>query len=218
MSEQKKPKFQEGDVVVLTSMYPDGSDNSIFSDGELELGKEYTVKWARADTYDAQWCPSSIRVSLEGAEFYVCESMLTLASEYYANKEQQTNNERTSLDNTKINVQAYAEQYEITLEQANKEIQTWLLSNDCSWANGDTCVLYPEEANFLYVNKRSRGLTLTKSNAQYEDYFNDYKAKEIFLERNILLTIKKEPDTIEIEGKKYLKEEVLKAIEQLEQI
>jgi len=113
-----------------------------------------------------------------------------------------------SLDNTKIDVAAYAKQYGITLEQSHNEIQPWLFEHGYSW----TCQevrLVAGDFIFLYYDKR-----ITEDCD--EEHFRRHSNKEIFLERNIVLTIKQEPDVIEIDGKKYNKEDVMKAIQQFE--
>ena len=118
------------------------------------------------------------------------------------------NNESISLDNTKINVAAYAEQYGITLEHANKEIKDFLFLQGC--------VAYTpapwRAAKAIYVGSDK---VFTKVYPGEFDSFIDASEKEVFIERNLVLTIKREADTISFDGKKYIKEEFLKAIQNL---
>ena len=117
------------------------------------------------------------------------------------------NNESISLGNTKINVAAYAEQYGITLEHANKEIQDFLFLQGCFAYTPAT-----RAAKAIYVGSDK---VFTKVYPGEFDSFIYAAEKEVFIERNIVLTIKREADTISFDGKKYIKEEFLKAIQNL---
>lgn len=206
MSEQKKPKFKVGNTVVVIKEYSDG-DNFNFEEGHIHIGGEYVISEMWEGGFG--WCAGEYVYILADTEATVSESMLTLASDYYASKEQQMN---ISLDNTKINVAAYAEQYGITLEQAHNEIQPWLFSHLFTWANGEKTVSQ-EYAKHLYLDREYYGEPnrITWSNTSYQQSGN----KEILLERNIILTIKAAPDIISFDGKKYIKKEFLKAIQNL---
>jgi len=114
--------------------------------------------------------------------------------------------EQMNLDNTKIDVQEYATRYGVTLEQANNEIQPWLFEQGYSWTCQPHEVQYTYAA-FIYVYKDKH---MSYDAGAY--HFDNHTNKQIFLERNIVLTVRSTPDIIEIDGRKYVKEDVMKAI------
>lgn len=199
-----KPKFQVGDVVVITSMYPDG-DNHWFDVGVLSVGKEYTIKSLTERQSNIKWCISGTYYCIDERATIVDESMLTLASDYY--KQQEKENMEQNLNNTKIDVAAYAEQYGLTLEQANNEIIAFVKASGCTPFSKDT---RPAIWVSVYPDKE---FTRTYPEDMYPP---SSQMRQIFLERNIVLTIKQEPATIEIDGVKYDKQSVMKAIKNFE--
>lgn len=114
------------------------------------------------------------------------------------------------LRDTKINVKAYAEKNGITLENAHKEIQSWLFENGASWD------VYPEhgirndEAEALFVN---RFLSLSYYYEVDLTFYAMYTEKEITMSRQVVLTPSYvEEEFVEFGGKMYNKREFLSAI------
>lgn len=197
----KQPKFKEGDAVTLTAQYPDG-DNHNFTRGSLKLGEKYTISTVDADCSSVDWCAGTFVYGLQDTDYIVSEPMLSPAEQV------------NQLDNTKIDVNAYAVEHGITLEQAHNEIQPWLFENGGLWCScGDKVTNTHGFYLYTYPDKElTYGTEL--------DTFQRDSRKQIFINRNVNveLTIKPETAKIEINGKTYLKDDVLKAISQLEQL
>ena len=109
-------------------------------------------------------------------------------------------------EKTAIDVAAYAQQYGISHEQASEEIQEFLLDNGFQWSSGRTDIAYTT-AKYLHI---------------YPDfeitYSNDTSCDITFTRKeNISLVPNKVVRIIEINGKKYNEDDVLKAISNLEE-
>lgn len=112
-------------------------------------------------------------------------------------------------EKTAIDVAAYAQQYGISHEQASEEIQEFLLDNGFQWSSGRTDIAYTT-AKYLQI---SPDFELTFSNVISCGYASiTFTRKE-----SISLVPNKVVRIIEINGKKYNEEDVLKAISNLEE-
>jgi hypothetical protein len=116
----------------------------------------------------------------------------------------------------KIDVQAYADENNISLEQAHNEIQPWLFENGFVWENRKSLpqkeVMY-EHATYLFC---SSGVITFWS---VTDYFEVRSTqKQIFLSRNVSVSLSgKEEETVEILGKKYRKSDVENAMKNVKE-
>ena len=192
-------KFKIGDEVVLIAQYPDG-DNCHFNMGWLKVGQTYVV--GDIGESHCSWNPSGVYYTMGSTGCIVDESMIVLSDKH-----------KNPLDNTKIDVQGYAKQYGLSLEEAHKEIQPWLFEQGYVWFKERNYMMATlSKYLFLFENRISWDSSL--------NYFSAKSNKQIFLERNvnIVLTIKPEIATIEIEGKKYNKQDVFKLLSQLETV
>lgn len=117
------------------------------------------------------------------------------------------------LHNCKINVQAYAEQYKISLEEAYSEIQQYLFDNGCLWI-GDvtTHSMFGLDKKHLYT--RNEKVIRYGSDAHT---FDKDTRQEVTFSRRISLTPQLvSPVFVEYNGKKYDKKLFEKAIDGLE--
>ena len=113
----------------------------------------------------------------------------------------------------KIDVQAYANENNISLEQAHNEIQPWLFEQGYthSWRK----VVSGE--NLAYLICKSDG-NIQTSDDKLVFSFNRMWVKQIFLSRNVSVSLSwKEEETIEILGKKYLKSDVEDAMKNVKE-
>lgn len=119
------------------------------------------------------------------------------------------------LSSFKIDVQAYADENNISLEQAHNEIQPWLFENEFTWSSLNNtgrlvrCIGNP----YLFCDKHN----ITHGNVSY--YFNVQSThKQIFLSRNVSVSLSvKEEEIVEIMGKKYRKGDVENALKNIEE-
>lgn len=121
-----------------------------------------------------------------------------------------------------INVKEYAEKYNLTLEQAHREMQPWLFDFGYDWASKDyhrkVCFT---EGEYLELNiDRDGCITQCSRDAFIE---SDYD-QEIIFDRIVDISyscrnVIREPEYIEFNGKQYTKrkiEQALKLIEECE--
>ena len=116
----------------------------------------------------------------------------------------------------KIDVQAYADENNISLEQAHNEIQPWLFEQGCEWYYKATEAQYKTQPYILFNCGRLNYLSYSSD----EDLFNITLAsvKRIFLFRNVSVSLSgKEEETVEILGKKYLKSDVENAMKNVKE-
>lgn len=128
--------------------------------------------------------------------------------------------ELVDLSNKKINVMCYADEQGISLEQAHKEIQTWLFENGCRWNDGAVTLDSGTKDcpyGFLYIDD----LTFTKSDHNAYKYYKaqtGYQEITFMAERSVKLTptlVEPPVETIELNGKKYNKSELEKALQHI---
>ena len=113
----------------------------------------------------------------------------------------------------KIDVQAYATENNISLEQAHNEIQPWLFEQ--GYTHSGRKVVSGE--NLAYLICDSDG-TIQTSDDKLVFSFNRALAKQIFLSRNVFVSLSvKEGETVEILGKKYLKSDVENAMKNVKE-
>jgi glutaredoxin len=119
------------------------------------------------------------------------------------------------LSNKKINVKRYADEQGITLEQAHQEIQGWLFENGCKWISGEKEVSQID-VPYLFIDTN---FDITWSNdAHWFEYQSLKKELTFTTERSVKLTpVLVEPpvETIELNGKKYDKKELEKALQHI---
>lgn len=120
------------------------------------------------------------------------------------------------LHNCKINVQAYAEQYKISLEEAHKEIQQYLFDNGCLWIGEVTThSMFGLGANYLFVEDNKI------THESWSEIWEKQNIQEVTFSRNISLTpqlVSPVPVFVECNGKKYDKKLFEKAIDGLEAV
>ena len=123
------------------------------------------------------------------------------------------------LANTKINVQKYAEENGISLEQAHQEIQPWLFEQGYSWCKEvhvrftNSSHLYAEEDSVLAYGHN-------------DQFFSADDGKEITLSRKV--TVELTPSFVEVEepaveyvelgGKRYVKSELEEALSKIKAV
>ena len=111
------------------------------------------------------------------------------------------------LRDTKINVKAYAEKNGITLENAHKEIQSWLFDQGYSW-NIEGVIFLATYSSYLYI----MGEELLHGGSEHH-FYEGTPEKEITLSRQVVLTPSYvEEELVEFGGKMYNKREFLSAI------
>ena len=121
--------------------------------------------------------------------------------------------QQSSLANTKIDAQKYADTYGLTLEEAHREIQPWLFGQGCAWCSGAgyvNCTF----ARWIEVGV-IKGYSPTHITWSSEGYST---AKEITLLRNVSVSLSIAPTepSVEIDGKQYTKAQLLEALAKLE--
>lgn len=125
------------------------------------------------------------------------------------------------LANTKINVQKYAVENGISLEQAHKEIQPWLFEQGYSWNYTRSKEVHTDCGRFLYCYDCS---AVTHDDSA--EYFVEHANKEITLSRNV--TVELTPSFVEVEepaveyvelgGKRYVKSELEEALSKIKAV
>jgi len=117
---------------------------------------------------------------------------------------------QVDLSNKKINVKRYADEQGISLEEAHKEIQTWLFENGCKWASGDVGIRYTHR-DYLSTG-------MDNDMFQLDSEIDDKQELTFTVERSVTLTpVLVEPpvETVELKGKKYDKSELEKALQHI---
>lgn len=123
--------------------------------------------------------------------------------------------------NTKINVQKYADTYGITLQQAHEEIQPLLFARGLIWGCDKKNNVSYTTSSLLFCNSWCDNL-LTHTDDEY--HFDKHRFPEITFSRvqaAPVLTpsfVEAEREIVELGGKKYYKEDLAKALENIKEI
>jgi hypothetical protein len=95
-------------------------------------------------------------------------------------------------------------------------IQKHLFSLGYGW-----CTHYMEikniDCHFLYADKKDMSITYSNNSFNNNDYFDNHRNKEYTLKSEVtyFLVPVVEPETVELNGKKYLKEDLEAALNKL---
>lgn len=180
-------KFKIGDRVKFhMEEYPEDDDTGTVCEGPYEVTDAYFwIKWDKGGTIQ-----------------YSDKHYLTLI---------ESPDKEALPPPFKIDVQEYATENNISLEQAHNEIQPWLFEHGMSWIHGESHVKN-ESQHYLFYS----GFYITVGSN--ESYFNAEDVKQIFLSRNVFVSLSvKEEETVEILGKKYLKSDVEDAMKNVKE-
>jgi hypothetical protein len=122
----------------------------------------------------------------------------------------------THIENTKIDVQKYADAHGLTLEQANTEIQTWMFEQGYAWPKKKSVPCFVEFP-YLFVYGRVRVITFCEEHR----HFRKHPHKEITFQRSLVVSLTPEAvqqkELVEFMGKKYHKADLMFALAKLEE-
>jgi hypothetical protein len=135
------------------------------------------------------------------------------SSNFWHRSRFQKHAEQPSLANTKINVQAYADNYGLTLEQAHGEVQQFAFDSGYKWCTGERAICVVDSYGLFFSADKSFSKT-------GDPYYFQYGTteKEITLSRTIQHAISfveppvKERERVTLNGKEYYKDELEKAL------